>query len=334
MTISFLPNAVATRPSRHPTRPRATALDPTLDPHLVASLLVSSTGFGLFDPFDRLRQANPVFLESFATTLDGEPSWEVMLRTCHANRRGLFIESDDIEAWITAERRQHRQGPSRSYGAQLVDGRRVWINETLQSDGWLLMIVSDISTMKAEAPAAGIAPIGHIAPRQIDVLTGLPNRRYIFQRLDALIATTRELRVPLSIAVLEIDHLRTLMGHHGVPAGDRVLEHFAGQLQRHLRPQDEAGRIGDDDFLLLLPNTSAAGADEALSRLRARLTESLTAPDAGLPGYSFSGGVAPLLAEDDASDFFTRADGALYLAKERGRGRQEVVTAEQLRSVG
>lgn len=298
----------------------------------MASLLAAPTGIALFDPVQRLRQANAAFLDCFAVSLEEEPSWETILRTCHAARRGLFVDTDDIESWLASERRSHRQAPARSWGAQLVDGRRVWISESLQTDGWLLMVISDVSAMQPVDPAesrASLAPPLSVA----DALTGLPNRRQIFQRLEALVSTTRELRVPLSLAVLEIDHLATLAERHGTETTNRILEHFAGQLRRHLRPKDEAGRIGDGDFLLLLPNTTVDGADEALSRLRTELQAAVAVREADVPAYCFSAGVAPLLAGDTASEVFTRADGALYRAKDRGRGCQELVTAEQLGAV-
>lgn len=305
-------------------------MDQPLDLHLLDCLRVCSVGVGLFDPTGRLRHANPVFLESFAARLEDEPSWEGILRDCHQHRRGLFIASDDIESWLASERRSHRQSPSRAYVAQLCDGRQVWVTESLQTDGWLLMLVNDITALKEAAPREGVtgASTAPVAV-QLDVLTGLPNRRNIFERLDSLLSSTRQLRVPFSVAVLEIDPLPP--GAQRDPdTGNLVLEHFAGLVRRHLRPHDEAGRIGEGEFLILLPNTSVAGADEALARLRAQLHEAVQGDGSGICAYDFSAGVAPALADDTPSEIFTRADGALYLAKGRGRGCQELVTYQQL----
>lgn len=300
-------------------------LDSTIDLHLLACLNVGSTGIGLFDPMERLRHANPAFAEAYAARVDDQPSWEALMRGCHANRRGLLIETDDIEAWLASERRSHRQMPSRAFESRRVDGQRLWITESLQSDGWLLVVVSDVTALSAPAPADGDE--AHASPDagQIDVLTGLPNRRNILHRLDTLLATSRQLRMPLSLAVLEIDDFGTAVGQHGREDGDRLLEHFAGQVRRHLRPLDELGRIGDCGFLLLMPNTTITGADEALARLRGALRGAVPLPTRPGFRYDFSAGVAPVLAADGPSDAFTRADGALYLAKTRGRGCQALV---------
>lgn len=321
---------------RYPASPQTTAspLDPTLDLHLLDSLRVCAAGIGLFDPTGRLRHANPVFLEAFETRLEDQPSWEAMLRACHETRRGMRIVTDDIESWLASERRSHRQAPTRAFAAALCDGRQVWISESLQTDGWLLMVVNDVTALhdvRVDGARAGSA--APIAP-QLDVLTGLPNRRQILQRLDAQLASTRQLRVPFCVAVLEIDPLPT-SARDDPEAADRVLEHFAGLVRRHLRPRDEAGRLGDHDFLLLLPNTTVRGADEALARLRAQLHEVMAGDgvagnSADVCAYDFSAGVAPALVTDTATELFTRADGALYLAKDRGRGCQELVTYQQL----
>ena len=93
-----------------------------------------------------------------------------------------------------------------------------------------------------------------------DALTELDNRRYIFEQLADLLLGSRTMRWPLTVAMLDIDHFKHINDSQGHATGDAVLRHFAGLLRRQLRPADAVGRIGGEEFLLLLPNASLDGA--------------------------------------------------------------------------
>jgi diguanylate cyclase len=102
--------------------------------HLVDCLKSGAAGYALFDPQERLRDANAVFLEAFGTQLEGAPGWEQLMRDCHRHRRGLLIDTDDIDAWIARVRRSYRQVPLRTFESALADGRWMWVSETLRPD--------------------------------------------------------------------------------------------------------------------------------------------------------------------------------------------------------
>lgn len=287
-------------------------MEPAIDHLLVDSLMEGAIGVGLFDPQERLRRANDAFLAALAARLDGEPTWEALMRDCHRHRRGLLIETEDIDAWIARARRHHRQAPVRSFESHLVDGRWMWVNETLRPDGWVLVLMSDITAVRdSGAPAAR-------AQEAPTTLAELPNRRQILARLDDLLAVATQMRVPLSVVVLHIDSLKHINAVHGEAAGARMLRQLAEQLRGQLRSLDAVGRIGAEEFLLLLPNTPAEGANRALQRLQALLQEQVLGP--GLPGLScsLSAGVALALPGDTATSVFNRADRALYMARARG----------------
>lgn len=299
--------------------------DMNLDLPLMGSLMASPAGFGLFDPQERLRDANAAFLAALGTRLEGAPSWESIMRDCHRHRRGLLIETGDIDAWIERVRQRHRQVPCRTFESDLVDGRWMWVNETLQADGWVLVLMVDITPLKANETTLRRARDLALLASLTDSLTELPNRRHIFNRLDDLIVGTGQMRVPLSVAVLDIDHFKQVNDQHGHAVGDRVLQHFARQLRAALRPCDEVGRIGGEEFLLLMPNTPIAGADQALQRLQDDLRAATGVADGGLPRCAFSAGATLVMPGDHANSVFKRADQALYLAKARGRGQHALL---------
>jgi diguanylate cyclase (GGDEF)-like protein len=115
--------------------------------------------------------------------------------------------------------------------------------------------------------------------------------------------------------LIDLDEFKNINDTHGHAAGDEVLRHFVAHCQAQLRPQDQFGRIGGEEFLLVLPHTQAADAWVATERLRLTLE-----PADGLR-YTFSAGVAGACQGDALNALLERADAALYEAKRSGRNR-------------
>lgn len=314
------------RPCRRTATPSpAVPLIPDLPHQLLASLEDSPACVGLFDPLERLRYANRSFLDALATTLDGAPSWEAIMRECHRRHLGLLIETDDIEAWLARVRRTFRKVPVRRFESDLVDGRWLSITETLRDDGWCLVVGTDVTPMKTNEADLQRSRDSAVRHSLTDPLTRLHNRRSIFMRLAELLGHARHLRYPLTVAAIDLDHFKAINDRHGHAVGDRVLEHFGTQLRRHLRPADVAGRIGGEEFLIVLPNADVGGADQALSRLRQLIDGD--PPDLQRPElrYGFSAGLTLAQPADTIELLYQRADRALYLAKSAGRGRNETL---------
>jgi len=151
-----------------------------------------------------------------------------------------------------------------------------------------------------------------------DPLTGLANRREIDERLNRELARAARAAQPVALVVLDLDHFKRINDTLGHPVGDEVLRATARALAGAVRPGDALGRIGGEEFVVVL---YGAGGDEALFVAeRARAAVAAGAPR-GI-AVTCSAGIA--VFPDDAHDAATllhRADGALYLAKEAGRDR-------------
>ena len=157
----------------------------------------------------------------------------------------------------------------------------------------------------------------------IDPLTGVANRRGIEQFAGAAIRQARLRREPLAVLALDVDRFKQINDSFGHAAGDRVLQHIAHACQEMLRESiDLLGRIGGEEFLVVLPGNTLEHAAEVAERLRSRV-EALVLED--LPSglrTSISIGVAQMTSSDSAfADLERRADGALYRAKAEGRNR-------------
>jgi len=146
-----------------------------------------------------------------------------------------------------------------------------------------------------------------------DELTGVPNRRHILKLAATALTDPRKHSQPVSFALLDLDHFKKVNDTYGHAGGDAVLRHFCQHTQSHLRAGQAMGRLGGEEFLLLLPGTELADAQTALERVRHTLE-----PHAGIR-YTFSAGLARARAGDTVDAVLERADQALYLSKERGR---------------
>jgi diguanylate cyclase (GGDEF)-like protein len=156
----------------------------------------------------------------------------------------------------------------------------------------------------------------------IDVLTGLANRRRGLRQLVTSARHARQGGTPLACMMVDLDRFKAINDTFGHPAGDRVLREAARTLAQGLRGSDLVARYGGDEFLIVLPATTAADALAIADRLRARLAGRSIAPLARPLNACF--GVAVLGPDDSAQELLVRADAALINAKRDGGGRVEL----------
>lgn len=289
---------------------------------LLDALRTSPVAFGLFDPGERLREANAPFYDIFDVPPDEPHTWESLMRGCHRRRRGLLIDSPDIDAWIAGVRQRFRRSPVRRFESDLCDGRWMFVTETTRPDGWVLTQLIDVTVLKANEATLRRARDEALLASMTDALTHLHNRRAVFERLSDLLATTRRMKMPFAVAVIDLDHFKSINDRHGHGVGDDVLQHFAAMLRQGIRPLDVAGRLGGEEFVLLLPNVPLDGAARIVERLRQQVRGSQALPQR-LPElrYSFSAGLTDARPDDTPDQVIHRADAALYDAKRQGRDR-------------
>ncbi|WCM93867.1 GGDEF domain-containing protein [Acidovorax sp. NCPPB 2350] len=158
-----------------------------------------------------------------------------------------------------------------------------------------------------------------------DALTGALNRRGFDTQGRALLSRVLRLRQPLTALMLDVDHFKQVNDTHGHEAGDRALVLFARLLGETARAGDIVGRMGGEEFGVLLLHTPGEPAAERFDqRLRERLAAESPATLGFTLGYSAGAATldpgAPAQPATHLSDFMARADAALYAAKRRGRG--------------
>ena len=204
-----------------------------------------------------------------------------------------------------------------------VRDREIWVQMSFsalalgEGGGYsVLGIGSDVTAQKRAKDE-----LRRLATR--DHLTGLLNRGEIRTRAIAEARRSTRLGAPMSVAMVDVDHFKRVNDGFGHAAGDEALRHVALLLGRHMRSYDMVGRWGGEEFLLLLPQASAAAGMRIAERVRAAFGEDPFLLVDGTPyPLTVSIGVATLDHESLAfEELLERADGALYEAKAAGRDR-------------
>lgn len=158
---------------------------------------------------------------------------------------------------------------------------------------------------------------------QKDGLTGLANRRFYMETLKQETSRAVRYSTPFCLLMLDIDKFKRFNDSFGHPKGDELLREFSALVRNTVRTADTPGRYGGEEFSVILPNTTLKGAIVIAERIRTSM-EDLKIPVSGESSYAgatVSIGIAELAAGETEEKLLSRADAALYRAKESGRNR-------------
>ncbi len=295
--------------------------------NLVSSQDDSPVLIALYDHDDILRYANKSWRAAFHLAPGEQPGWgDLMRRNYHAGL-GTVLKTRNFDEWLISTQSRRGKVPFRAFETDLVDGRWLWMTETVQQGGWMLCIASDITPLRTDDRRLRQDRDLALRASQTDELTGVANRRFIMTKLEELAG--RELppgeRMKGCVAVLDIDNFKTINDRYGHQSGDQVLLDFARLAHSFVRRFDCFGRIGGEEFMLILPETELNAGIHMLERVMERIRT--TRPLTVLPDFTYtcSAGITGLREGDSAQDLFARADLALYEAKLGGRNRIGVI---------
>lgn len=280
----------------------------------------TETLIAVYDGDDRLQYANSAFRSAYFIEPDETPLWPDLMRRNFELNRGTVLRTDDFEAWLRSTQSRRGKIGYRAFETDLCDGRWLWMTEAVQQSGWMLCIASDITRLRAQGRTVRQDRDQAIKASYTDELTGVANRRFVMARVDDMLVAARG-GGSGCLAVFDIDNFKRIndrLGHH---AGDLVLRDFAHRIHQNVRRNDCFGRVGGEEFLLVMP---ATGQEDAIAMIERMLTViRFSRPLADSPDFSYtcSAGIAACLPSDSVSDLYRRADEALYAAKMSGRDR-------------
>ena len=158
-----------------------------------------------------------------------------------------------------------------------------------------------------------------------DALTFLPNRRQMIRDLQREVIFSDRYGTPLAISMIDIDHFKNINDTFGHPVGDEVLQRLAGELRHRIRQPDTIGRYGGEEFLVILPHSMLQAATQQAERLCEHIRSLLIKSGEQGISLTISIGIAQYkIQNEDWQTFLSRADAALYQAKNNGRDQWAV----------
>jgi diguanylate cyclase (GGDEF)-like protein len=173
----------------------------------------------------------------------------------------------------------------------------------------------DVKQQELQAVLAQADEVAHT-----DALTYLPNRRAILAELQRQVTYSERYGTPLTVSMVDLDNFKDVNDTYGHQAGDQVLRFMASELRDRIRGPDLIGRYGGDEFLMILPNTTASAAAEQAARLCKQVWSTTLTPTRPPIEVNLSIGIAQYQAHGDTwRALLERADQALYQAKSAGR---------------
>ncbi|QOY94408.1 GGDEF domain-containing protein [Massilia sp. UMI-21] len=202
------------------------------------------------------------------------------------------------------------------------------VQESAYLAGYLLMIVNGFGFLllckeKDDAEMVRLATV--------DCLTGLPNRHAFLERAEHARQAALRQRQPLALAMMDLDHFKQINDRFGHATGDEALRVFARTVRETLRAHETIGRLGGEEFAMVLPGADLAAALAAAERLRQAVRHA-TVITSGTPyTMTVSIGVVVLDPNETLGMALARADHALYAAKSGGRDRVEAGAPMQQR---
>ena len=287
-------------------------------------------GIIVFDGKDQIIFCNNMVTQMFGITdsryLHGK-TFNQMATHCYQTKTGLIINTDDLDAWLAYASNKRRSQKYRRFEIDLHDGRWFQISEQLVQDNCIVMIATDITDKKdAESRLTKMSEELFLLATT-DALTNVFNRRHFMEQ--ALTEQKRCQREGFGYALLmlDLDSFKDINDNHGHACGDKVLTAIAKTIKLELRDYDLLGRIGGEEFAILLPNTTHSSALSISERIRCSIENLHIESDGRSVKTTVSIGVAlDNNAGKNLDEMLLIADKFLYHAKENGRNQVVLCT--------
>lgn len=272
---------------------------------LDTALDAMSQGVCLFDNRSRVVVRNSRFLEIYGLSADAVPpgtSLATLMAVCQ--RAGAVPECDGAAVELNV---------NNDIEQQLVDGRHIRISQRVLSDGGVICTYTDFTAEKR-------AEVELLHRTLHDILTGVPNRRLLVERIEQALEVAKR-GEDVAVMLIDIDYFKSINDNMGHAAGDELLKVVAARLCACVSEKDTVARLGGDEFALLLTESKPGNEPTSVAR---RILEAIKQPihiDGRLIRVGMSIGIARPPRDGITTDGVLKAaDVALYKAKRNGRG--------------
>lgn len=246
-----------------------------------------------------------------------------VLQQAHQENKGIAVDQGDFKTWMSIKECRLRNLDESEFFTHTVDDKHYKMNRIRLSSGEHVIVGTDISDLKQtqvelEQALSELDMLAHTCD-----LTDVPNRRHFMLKAEEEFRRAKRYRSMFSIVLADIDYFKQINDTHGHDIGDKALKYFAGLIAKAIRTTDMLGRIGGEEFAILMPNTDLADARIFANRLRQQIEKSPFVLDSGqhLPMTASFGVSEYRKTDQDESLVLSRADKRLYKAKASGRNQ-------------
>lgn len=274
---------------------------------------------GMYSPEDELVFAT----ESFISMFDVQPTPQTFTSLVkHSYEMRILINQEEVSFAERANRlcQLRRSKPIQTFEINLSNGAWLLVTEVTFDGGWILTRVVDTTSLKEIEFSLKKARDEAVLFAETDSLTQLLNRGGIMKRLGNLIERSLKNNDHLSVCLIDLDHFKSINDRFGHTVGDSVLKHFAQSCRSFLRVGDEIGRVGGEEFLIVMPRADEETATNTVERLKKFVQEMILKSYPGAE-YTFSAGVIEWSPSLDIDALYHQADQVLYHAKRHGRNQ-------------
>jgi len=296
--------------------------DINIEQILIDAISETSDCFGIFDSNDNLIYCN----SSLANIFGQQPeriknqSFSQIIQHCYLNNQGVIIDTDDINEWLNIAHTKRRKQKFRNFELDLYDGRWFLMTEQMVHGNYIFLVATDITEKKQIEKKLKQTAEELFTLATTDSLTNINNRRYFLELVNIELQRSVRTQTSCSFLMLDLDNFKPLNDTFGHQAGDLTLKNTAKIIKNILRPYDVFGRIGGEEFAILLPETSLDTSLKIADRIRSAIERQTVCYLTHQIKVTASIGIANSKGSKVRLDqLMSEADKNLYRAKHAGR---------------
>lgn len=280
-------------------------------------------GIIVFDSNDKIVFCNDAAAKLYgynkSTELENQ-TFRQAITHCYNNKVGVIIDADNLEDWFEYAENIRRSEQHRRFEIDFHDGCWHLVSEQVVEDNALVVISTDITDKKkAEILLADMSKELFVLA-STDALTNTSNRRHFIEQANAERRRCQREKSGYALLMLDLDYFKDINDTYGHASGDNVLIRVTQTLKSQIREYDILGRVGGEEFAILLPNITREPALEIAERIRSCVESLKFTGDCSSLKATISIGIAlDEKSEKSLDDMFLVADKLLYRAKEGGR---------------
>ena len=301
----------------------------TLTTRIGDFLSVTQDGYAIFSADDILIGCNQAYADLMFIDFDQiiGKSFNQQCRIAFKNQQGPKIETSDIEQWLEIAKTKRRAQEFRIFEVDLIDGRWFLMSEHVLPSGELLLQAKNITKQKVveQTLSENTHQLTNLA--LTDELTQVANRRSFIASVKSEINRYKRNKQIFTFCLLDIDYFKKINDQHGHQVGDNVLRQLCSLIKKTLREYDLFGRIGGEEFGLLLPDTQVTKADDMINRLRHKIMTNTFNNHHNPVKITLSIGMVESWLNCTFELLYNQSDIALYKAKDNGRNQVVILNS-------